>query len=94
MVKIVLIYLAIVNVIAFIIYGADKQKAKKNKWRIPEATLIGIALIGGSVGALVGMKTFRHKTRHFKFTLLVPCFFVLHIALGVYLIYSNNMIFL
>lgn len=63
----------------------DKQKARKNRWRIPERTLIGSALLGGSVGALLGMYTFRHKTRHLKFTLGVPAILIAQIALAVWL---------
>ena len=61
--KILLVYLLLVNVIAFIMYGADKQKAKHDKWRIPEATLILWAVIGGSFGALAGMMVLHHKTK-------------------------------
>lgn len=69
-----------INVIAFIAYGIDKYKAKRNKWRISETTLILLAFIGGAVGALLGMKTFRHKTQHWKFKILVPLAFVLWIG--------------
>ena len=61
---IVLIYLAVINVVTFFMYGIDKWKAKKSKWRISEATLLGMAVIGGSVGAWLGMKTWHHKTLH------------------------------
>ena len=63
----------------------DKHKARKKRWRIPERTLIGSALLGGSVGALLGMYTFRHKTRHLKFTLGVPTILIAQIALAVWL---------
>ncbi len=76
MLKYVLLYLFVVNVIAFILYGIDKRKAMKNKWRIPEATLIGVAVIGGSIGAYIGMQVFRHKTKHKKFTIGVPVIFI------------------
>lgn len=66
------IYLILVNLTAFIMYGLDKQKAVRHKWRLPERTLIGIAVFGGSLGALIGMKVFHHKTRHKKFTIGVP----------------------
>lgn len=68
----VLLYLIIVNAAAFLLMLADKQKAKRGAWRIPEKTLIGAAAIGGSVGALCGMYLFRHKTKHLKFTLGIP----------------------
>ncbi|MGN1267271.1 MAG: DUF1294 domain-containing protein [Dorea sp.] len=83
MTEIVWIYLIAVNLVAFAMYGSDKRKAKKNQWRIPEATLLGVALIGGSVGALLGMKVFRHKTKHWKFKIMVPLFLVLHLAMGI-----------
>ena len=70
--KILLAYLIIINAAAFILMLADKIKAKRGAWRIPEATLMGIAALGGSVGALAGMYTFRHKTKHIKFTLGIP----------------------
>ena len=81
--KILLIYLFFVNVVAFAMYGIDKRKAVKDQWRIPEKTLLIIALIGGAVGAFVGMQVFHHKTKHWKFILGVPACMILHIALGV-----------
>lgn len=74
------IYLAIINVVAFTAYGLDKWKAKKSKWRIPESTLILFAAIGGALGAYAGMKCFRHKTQHKKFTILVPLFLIVWIV--------------
>jgi uncharacterized membrane protein YsdA (DUF1294 family) len=71
------------NVIAFALYGADKQKARKQKQRISEATLILCAFLMGGAGALLGMSVFRHKTRHFKFKLLVPIAFILNIVIVV-----------
>ena len=73
--------LLVMNLVTLIAYYADKQKAKKGKWRIPEATLIGLSFAFGSVGALIGMYYFRHKTKHIKFTLLVPLSFILHFVL-------------
>ena len=69
---IILIYLELVNLAAFALYGIDKRRAKRGKWRVPEATLLLIAVIGGSVGALAGMYLFRHKTRKPKFSVGVP----------------------
>jgi uncharacterized membrane protein YsdA (DUF1294 family) len=66
------IYLAAVNVVAFILYGIDKYKARKHYYRIPEKVLLGIAVLGGSIGAFLGMYTFKHKTKHAKFTVGVP----------------------
>jgi uncharacterized membrane protein YsdA (DUF1294 family) len=74
------IYLAIINDVAFTAYGLDKWKAKKSKWRIPESTLILFAAIGGALGAYAGMKCFRHKTQHKKFTILVPLFLIVWIV--------------
>ncbi|HIU76622.1 MAG TPA: DUF1294 domain-containing protein [Candidatus Pelethocola excrementipullorum] len=65
-------YVVIINIITFAAYGIDKSRAKKHVYRIPERTLIGMAAAGGSVGALLGMGHFRHKTRHLKFTAGVP----------------------
>ncbi len=73
-------YLIGINVIAFIIYGIDKLKAKRNQWRVPEKTLLFLAIIGGSIGALVAMKVFRHKTKHLLFTIGVPLIIILQIA--------------
>ena len=86
--KIVLIYLAIVNLVAFVMYGVDKAKARANKWRIPEATLILVALIGGSIGAFAGMHIFRHKTKKPKFFILVPLFIVIHVAAAVLIFFK------
>jgi len=79
-------YLILMNAAAFLLMLVDKQKAKKKKWRIPEATLMGVAALGGSVGALAGMYTFRHKTKHTKFTVGIPVILILQIALAVFLI--------
>ena len=70
--KLLLVYLLIINALAFVLMLADKYKAKKNLWRIPEKTLFLIAALGGSVGCLVGMYTVRHKTQHLAFTLGIP----------------------
>ena len=79
-------YLITVNAAAFILMLADKIKAKNIKWRIPEATLMGAAAIGGSLGAIAGMYTFRHKTRHPKFTIGLPLILALQI-IGAVLLY-------
>lgn len=85
-----LIYLLIINVVAFLLMLVDKLKAKKNLWRIPEATLISSALLGGSVGALIGMYTVRHKTKHAKFYIGIPVILVAQITLAVLLIWKVN----
>lgn len=82
---ILLIYLLIINAAGFLLMLVDKFKAKKNLWRIPEATLMGVAAIGGSIGSLAGMYTFRHKTRHPKFTVGIPVILVLQIAAAIVL---------
>lgn len=74
------IYLAAINVITFIMFGADKARAVKGRWRISEAALILAALLGGSIGALAGMRIFHHKTRHRKFTVGIPVILVLQIV--------------
>ena len=73
-------YLVLVNALAFVLMLTDKLKAKKGAWRIPEATLLGTAALGGSIGAIAGMYLFRHKTRHIKFTLGLPLILVLQLA--------------
>ena len=78
----VLLYLIILNAAAFLLMLADKLKAKRGAWRIPEATLLGTAAFGGSIGALAGMYLFRHKTRHLKFTLGLPLILIAQIALA------------
>lgn len=77
-------YLCIINLITFAVYGIDKWKAKHNKWRVREATLLGLAVFGGSVGAFAGMYTFRHKTKHWYFVVGVPLIFVIQTVLLVY----------
>ncbi len=80
---IVVTYLMLINLAAFIMYGVDKQKAVRHKWRIPERTLIGIAVFGGSLGALLGMKAFHHKTKHRKFTVGVPAIIAVQVIVFV-----------
>ena len=76
-------YLVIINAIGFLIMLIDKQKAKKNKWRIPERTLMGVAAVGGSVGVLMSMLICRHKTKHLKFVLGVPALLLVHIVVAI-----------
>lgn len=80
--------LLLVNVVTFIIYGIDKYKAIKEKWRIPEATLLLMAVFGGSIGAWLGMRAFHHKTMHKKFYIGVPTIIILQIVLAVWLAYN------
>lgn len=85
MTKIILCYLLAVNLATFLLYGIDKYKAKKNRWRIPEATLLTVAAIGGSIGAWAGMRVWHHKTMHKKFKYGIPVIIIMQIALVVYL---------
>lgn len=80
------IYLLIINALAFLLMLIDKRKARKNLWRIPERTLLGTALIGGSLGAFAGMQIFRHKTKHFRFVIGIPLMLTGHILLLIWLI--------
>lgn len=70
--KLLLVYLILINAAGFLLMLTDKVKAKKHAWRIPEATLLGVAAAGGSIGSLLGMYLFRHKTQHPKFSLGIP----------------------
>ena len=79
--NILFVYLIIINIIAFGMYGIDKQKAIKKQWRIPEAQLLAVAAIGGSAGALLGMQFFHHKTRKWKFRLGVPMILAVQLML-------------
>ena len=85
--KILLVYLLIVNAAGFLLMLVDKIKARKNLWRIPEATLITVAAIGGSIGAIAGMNLFRHKTKHAKFYIGLPVILVLQIVAAICIIF-------
>lgn len=86
MTELILYYLLAVNVLTFIVYGFDKRKARRKRWRIPEATLLGLAVVGGSVGAWIAMRLFHHKTLHNKFRYGIPAIFLLQTALALYLL--------
>ena len=88
--QLTLYYLAAINVITFLIYGIDKWKAKKHKWRSSESTLLMLAVIGGSVGAWIGMKTWHHKSLHKKFKYSIPFILTLPLALMIYLHIMNR----
>ena len=79
-------YLLAINALSFILFGLDKYKAKKGKWRISEATLLTMAAIGGSIGAWAGMRLWHHKTMHKKFKYGIPVIIILQVALAVYLL--------
>ena len=74
------VYLLLVNLAAFLTFGADKRRAKRGRWRVPEKTLFALALLGGSVGAICGMKTFRHKTKHWYFRYGIPAILLAQLA--------------
>lgn len=86
MISVFAIYLNGINILTFLIYGVDKWKAKRDKWRIPEDTLIWLAIVGGSVGALLGMYLFRHKTKHKKFLIGIPVILLVQVGLLYFLI--------
>ena len=92
-IKSILLYLAGVNLTGFAIMGIDKWKAKKQAFRIPEATLFLIAIIGGSIGSLIGMYTFRHKTRHMTFVIGMPVILALQILI-LFLLYNSSLQFI
>ena len=85
MMNIILYYLLAVNIATFLLYGVDKYKAKKGRWRISEATLLMMAVIGGSIGAWAGMRLWHHKTMHKKFKYGIPIIIILQVCLVVYL---------
>lgn len=84
--KIILGYLLAINIATFFLYGIDKYKAKKGRWRISEATLLLMAVIGGSIGAWAGMRLWHHKTMHKKFKYGIPIIIIIQVALAVYLL--------
>ena len=81
-------YLAAVNLVAFTVYGVDKAKARRGAWRIPEKTLFLLPLLGGSVGARLGMLVFRHKTKHWYFVWGIPLILLAQIALAVWVYFK------
>ena len=80
-IALLLAYIVVINVIGFALMGIDKAKARKRAWRIPEATLFLIALVGGSLGTTVGMRVFRHKTLHWYFVFGMPAILIVQILL-------------
>ena len=86
--KLLLIYLLGVNLVGFLLMGADKKKARKKAWRIPEATLFWVALLGGTVGSILGMQIFRHKTKHRSFVFGMPAILILQIVLILFLVFG------
>ncbi len=86
----VIIYLVIINILGFLVMGLDKWKAKRGSWRIPENTLLMFTILGGGIGTILGMYTFRHKTKKPKFTIGMPVILVLEILFVVYLFFVTN----
>jgi len=84
-VKNILLYLLMINLIGFFMMWSDKRKAKKGKWRIPEQTLFIVTALGGGIGTIVGMYTFRHKTQKLKFTIGLPAVVILEIVAVIYM---------
>ena len=82
---VLLIWLAVINLVTFAVYGIDKAKAKRGAWHVPEKTLFLLPLLGGSLGALLGMRVFRHKTKHWYFVWGIPLILLAQIALAVWL---------
>lgn len=88
---IILIYFVMINIVTFFVYGIDKWKSQHDRWRVSESALLGLAAIGGSVGAWLGMKVWHHKTQHKKFMYGVPVTLLIQIALVVWLWVSKGM---
>ena len=82
---VLLVWLAVINLLTFIVYGADKRRARKGKWRVPEKMLFLLPLLGGSIGALLGMRVFHHKTKHWYFVWGIPAILLAQIALAVWI---------
>jgi len=92
---IIIIYLVAVNLLGLILMGVDKSRAKRRKWRIPEATLFLVAVIGGALGSIAGMYIFRHKTKHWYFVIGMPAILVIHLIAAAILYFAPlNLIFL
>lgn len=87
-ITLIIIYLVVINCISFITMGVDKHKARKRTWRIPESTLFVLALIGGSIGSIMGMHLFHHKTRHWYFLYGMPAILIVQILLVLLIVTS------
>ena len=84
MMEVVVYFLVGINILSFIVYGIDKWRAAHGRWRIPESTLLGLAVIGGSIGALLGMKVWHHKTKHKKFVFGLPAILIIQLIILYY----------
>lgn len=85
-----IVWLVLINLIAFAMFGMDKKRAKKGQWRISEKGLFLAALLGGSIGAIMGMQLFRHKTKHWYFRFGIPLILLLQIGLAVWLLRGES----
>ena len=90
--KYIIIYLIVINLVGFLAMGIDKRRAKKGEWRIKEGTLFIITLLGGGAGTISGMYVFRHKTKKLKFTIGLPTIFLAEVALVIYFIITSTAI--
>ena len=82
---VIAIYLIIINIAGFAVMGVDKKRARQQAWRIPEKSLFLVSIIGGSLGTFLGMRCFRHKTKHWYFVIFMPLILILHLALAFWL---------
>lgn len=87
--QILFLYLILLNLLGFILMGVDKRRAIRHAWRIPEAHLFGCAILGGSPGSILGMYTFRHKTKHWYFVFGMPAILLIQIILGILIVRSG-----
>ena len=87
-ITLIMIYFTVINCISFLVMGIDKRRAQKRAWRIPESTLFVLALIGGSLGSIIGMHLFHHKTRHWYFLYGMPAILILQVLLVLLIITS------
>lgn len=87
--QILFLYLILLNLLGFILMGVDKRRAIRHAWRIPEAHLFGCAILGGSLGSILGMYTFRHKTKHWYFVWGMPAILLIQIILGILIVRSG-----
>lgn len=79
------LYLAVINLITFFLFWKDKRRSKRDDWRIPEKTLIGLCVFGGSIGGMLGMQIFHHKTKHWQFSMGIPVIFILQLGISVFI---------
>ena len=93
-IQVILLYILSVNLGGFIAFGIDKKRSIRSKWRIPEATLLTIALLGGSIGCLLGMKVFRHKTLKLLFSIGIPVMLALQIILIIVIFFLSPLSFM